>query len=165
MKKTLLTLFAAITVFAASAQIEQGTILVGASSNAGFSSTSIDGVDDNSTSFNIGLKGGYFVIDNLAVGLTFEYQKEKFGDSEFDATGFGLFGRYYVNGKIFAGAGFQSIKFGDADAETFIPLEVGYAAFITDNIAVEPSLNYVIGDGNSTFGLGVGFTLYLNRGN
>ncbi len=37
MKKTLLTLFAAITVFAASAQIEQGTILVGASSNFVFS--------------------------------------------------------------------------------------------------------------------------------
>lgn len=163
MKKTLLTLFAAITVFAASAQIEQGTILVGASSNFGFSSTSVDGIDDNATSFNIDLRGGYFVIDNLAVGLTLGYEKFKWGDLEADQTSFGLFGRYYFQGKIFAGAGFQSVKSGDADAETFIPLEVGYAAFITDNIAIEPSLNYVIGDGNSTFGLGVGFTLYLNR--
>lgn len=164
MKKVLLTVFAVLTVFVASAQIEKGTILVGASSNLGFSSTSIDGLDDKLSTFNLDVRGGYFIIDNLALGLTLGFDKTKFGDSDEKTTSFGLFGRYYINGKIFAGAGFQSITIGDADAETAIPLEVGYAAFLTDNIAVEPSLNYIIMDGASTFGLGVGFTLYLNRG-
>lgn len=163
MKKALLTLFAAITVFAASAQIEQGTILVGASSSAGFTSYNEDAGDYSE--FNINLKGGYFVIDNLALGLNLGYQKV----DEESATTFGLFGRYYVNGKIFAGLGFNSTKvdFGDFDfSVTTIPVEVGYAAFINDVVAIEPALNYSIygGDGEgASFGLSIGISVYLGR--
>jgi len=52
------------------------------------------------------------------------------------------------------------------DAVNGLPLEVGFAAFITDNIAVEPSFGYALGLGDNesnTFGLNVGFSLYLNR--
>jgi len=102
-------------------------------------------------------------MDNLVVGPSLGYSSFKFGDSDGSVTAFGLFGRYYIQGKIFAGAGFLSVKPDGGSSSTAIPLEVGYAAFITDNIAIEPALNYIIGDGYSTFGLGVGFNLYLNR--
>lgn len=166
MKKTLL-LLAVCSVFSmsAAAQISQGTFLVGASSNLGFSTTSY-GDGDNLNAFVLDLNGGYFVIDNLAVGLSFGYSNYSSGDFSGSTTSVGLFGRYYVQGKIFAGLGFSSIHVEDADALTSIPLEVGYAAFLTDNIAIEPSLNYGIGMGDNsanTFGLNIGFTLYLNR--
>src|SRR5690606_28125801 len=99
-------------------------------------------------------------------GLGVGYYKGSMGDYSESATSFGIFGRYYVNGKIFLGAGYQSEKVEDSDALGSIPLEVGYAAFITDNIAIEPALGYALGMGDnesSTFGLNVGFTLYLNR--
>lgn len=163
MKKNILTTIALAVAVAASAQIQKGTILVGAKSDLSFSSTSYDGIDDKETQFDLSVGAGYFLIDNLALGLNLGYSSYKFGDVDRSVTSFGLFGRYYIQGKIFAGAGFASIKPEGGDSSTIIPLEVGYAAFITDNIAIEPALNYIIGDGSSTFGLGVGFNLYLNR--
>jgi hypothetical protein len=163
MKKSFLLLFTVTLAVAASAQISKGTILVGARSNLGFSSTSYDGADDRFNQFDLSVAGGYFLIDNLVLGPSIGFSSIKFGDFETSTTSFGLFGRYYVQGKIFVGAGFQSVKAEDEPSSNLIPLEVGYAAFITDNIAIEPALNYIIGDGFNTFGLGVGFNLYLNR--
>ncbi|HLT71738.1 MAG TPA: outer membrane beta-barrel protein [Cyclobacteriaceae bacterium] len=168
MKKILFTIcFVAALAGSSFAQIEQGTVLVGPSTNLGFTSSSFDGADSNLTTFNIDLAAGYFVIENLAVGLSFGYLKVKYEDIiDESTTSFGLFGRYYVNGKIFVGAGYSSSKSGDSDAFGSLPLEVGYAAFITDNIAVEPSFGYELGLGDNdtnTFGLNVGFMLYLNR--
>ena len=57
-----------LTASVAFAQTESGGFLVGASSELSFSSTSIDGVDDNLTTFSLNTQAGYFVIDNLAVG-------------------------------------------------------------------------------------------------
>jgi outer membrane protein len=170
MKKTIVTLV--VMLFAAAgafAQVEKGTILVGASSNAGFTSFKQKDADESTSQFNINAKVGYFVIDNLALGLNLGYTSVKdLGSS----TAIGAFGRYYVNGKIIIGAGFNSNKEKDDVSDTdfsytTIPLEVGYAAFITDNIAIEPALGYTLYSGDlegSAFGLNVGFTLYLNRG-
>lgn len=167
MKKGIFTIcFVTMLAGASFAQIEQGTVVVGPSTNLGFTSMSFDGVDDNLTTFNVNLGAGYFVIENLAFGLNFGYAKVSFGDDSESATSFGLFGRYYINGKIFLGAGYASTKSEDSDAVNSLPLEVGYAAFITDNIAVEPSFSYELGLGDNesnAFGLNVGFMLYLNR--
>lgn len=174
MKKLLLTLFASVIVFATSAQISKGAILVGGSSNLGFTSYNEDAGDYSQ--FNIDVKGGYFIMDNLAVGLNLGYSSADFGDSgKKTNTGFGVFGRYYFNGKIFGGVGFNSVKVkfesDSLDSEStvsVIPIEIGYAAFLNDAIAIEPALNYSIygsdGDGAS-FGVNVGITVFLNRGN
>lgn len=167
MKKTLTTLmfvilFAGVSV----AQIEKGTVLVGASSNLGYSSASNENSDDNVNLFILDLKAGYFLIDNLAAGLSFGYTKYSGDNLDGSSTAFGLFGRYYVNGKFFLGLGYNSTKVEDAEAVKSVPLEAGYAAFITDNIAIEPSLRYAIGVGDNesnSFGLNVGFALYFNR--
>jgi len=166
MKKIFLTVLVAMLFAGASyAQIAKGTVLVGASSNLGFTSVKPDGGDSYSV-FSIDGKVGYFFIDNLVFGANLGFTKVE----ESNSTNLGLFGRYYFNGKIFVGAGFNSYNadgVNDSDySYTGIPIEVGYAAFITDNIAVEPELNYTLTTGDnegSAFGLNVGFTLYLNR--
>jgi len=167
MKKNLLTLLVVlVTFFAANAQIPQGTVLVGASSNLAFASESPDGGDAFSR-FNLDAKVGYFFIENLAGGLRLEFGKI----DEFSSSTIALFGRYYINGNIITGLslGSYSIDPGGASEKstsTVIGLEGGYAAFITDNIAVEPTLNLDLlsGDYDATrFGFRVGFSLYLNR--
>jgi hypothetical protein len=162
------TLCLAILSTASFAQIGKGTVLVGASSNLGYTSTSyeLDGNDDNLNHFTLNLKAGYFVIDNLAFGLNLGYDNVSQGDYDYSVTRFGLFGRYYVNGKFFMGLGYSSSKAEDAEANKSVPIEAGYAAFINDNIAIEPSLSYSVGVGDNesnAFGLNVGFTIYLNR--
>jgi hypothetical protein len=164
MKKLLLAFSAAFMMFSASAQIEKGTVFVGASSSFGVNSYNPSGNGDNTTSVNLNLKAGYFVIENLTVGLNFGYDHSSTGDNSSSSTKFGIFGRYYFMGKVFAGLGVNSVSNSPGDSSAEIPIEVGYAAFITKNIAIEPSLNFVKGDGGNTFGLNVGFSLYLNRG-
>jgi len=161
MIKNLLTIGFTLVTFFASAQINQGTILVGASSNAGVQSVKVG--NSSETLFNIDTKIGYFFAENLAFGANIGYSK--FGS--FDQTTLGVFGRYYVNGKFFLGAGYNSVKSGNSNSVGLLDFEGGYAAFLTDNIAIEPALIYQVGTGDasesSAFGLAVGFSLYLNR--
>jgi hypothetical protein len=158
MKKLFFILLAVFAAGSASAQINKGSVLVGASSNMNFTSISPDN-GDNYSIFDLSLKGGYFFMDNVTVGLNLGYQKL----DDFTISTFGLFGRYYYKGKFFGGTGFNVIKYENQDSQTSIPFELGYAAFITENIAVEPSLNLGIAEDNTSFGLRVGFSLYLNR--
>jgi outer membrane protein len=162
MKKVLLTVFAALTVFVASAQIEQGTWLLSGASDLSFVSNNEDAGDDSQ--FDVNVRGGYFVIENLAIGLNLGVSKWSEAD---DATiGVGPFARYYFAGKVFGGAGINIIKMGDFSA-TQIPLEVGYAAFLNKVVAIEPSLNYGIYGGDlegAAFGVNVGISVYLGRG-
>ena len=166
MKKLLLVAVVSLcALVSAKAQINQGAILVGASSNFGFTNVSPDGGDSYSK-FDLHGKVGYFFIDNLTGGVKLDYQKI----DEASAFGFGVFGRYYLNNVIILGASLGTYKLdygssGDASATT-LGLEGGYAAFITDNIAVEPTLNIDLYSGDidqTNFGLNVGFTFYLGR--
>ncbi|MEO9871047.1 hypothetical protein [Ekhidna sp.] len=174
MKKVLLTIaLVAVFGFAANAQTDQGGWVVGASSNLGFSSQSVDGVDENGSTFILDVKAGYFLIDNLAGGLNLGYSSIKQVGSEdaLNTTEIGLFSRYYFNGTFYAGLGFDAVsaKFGDGDSVsgTQINIEAGYPIFIGgETVALEPSLNYSLGGGDlledsSTFGVNVGFFLYF----
>jgi hypothetical protein len=167
MKKNLLTLIVVfVSFFAAHAQVPKGTVLVGASSNLAFASESPDGGDSYSR-FNLDAKVGYFFIENLAGGLRLDFGKI----DDYSTTTIGLFGRYYINGNIITGLSIGSYTTDpggsfEKSSSTVIGLEGGYAAFITDNIAVEPTLNLDLlsGDYDATrFGFRVGFSLYLNR--
>jgi hypothetical protein len=167
MKKILLTLFAATVVFAASAQIGKGTILVGGSSNLNFTSNNEDHGDFSEMSLDV--RGGYFVMDNLAVGLRLGYDKYKSnadGASDVDAvTTFGVFGRYYVQGKIMLGAGYAITDYGTPSSSA-LSIEAGYAIFLNDAVAIEPALNYTSfgsDDQGAAFGLNVGISVFLGR--
>ncbi len=151
---------ACATFLTASAQIEKGAWLFGAGSNLNFGSYSPSGGGSSESITQINFKTGYFLAENFALGLNFNYTA--FGSSS--TTGLGAFGRYYPGGKFFVGAGYLSRSSTGTSGKGELNLEAGYAIFINKSIAVEPALNYLGGDGYSTIGLNVGFTLYLNRG-
>lgn len=172
MKKMLFTLWFFSLLFAAQAQIDKGVTYVGASSNLNFLSQSLDGVDNNSNQFNIHAAGGYFITENFMLGAELGYDRTWADDDHQGFFGVGPMARYYF-GYVFAGASFlfQSQSFEMAGIESdengnSLNLEVGYAAFVSDNIAVEPSVFYGIGMGDlyedvSRFGIDVGFALYF----
>jgi hypothetical protein len=101
---------------------------------------------------------GYFVADNLAIGLNtiFIYSGAK--DNKSYALGAGPVIKYYFNNGIFlkAEAGYSYIDnlSTDADNEKYISLMpgVGYAFFINKKVSLEPCLVYEFNniDYNST---------------
>lgn len=100
---------------------------------------------------------GYFVVDQLVVGLSIplSYQKSyasrnDLGSSYF-AMGIAPYAKYYFVNKFFiqlsAGYEFGKNKFENADTKetikgfTIIPT-IGYAFFINSKISLEPSISY-----------------------
>ena len=159
MKKIYITLIVLCSSCAISfAQIEKGIWLVGASSNLGISSQSIPN-SPGYTIATVNVKAGYFLINNLVLGINARFSK--IDDSS--TLSLGAFGRYYIAGKFFLGGGISSIKPNTGDSVIEIPLEVGYAAFVTSNIAIEPSINFSKGDGYDLFGANIGFSIYFGR--
>lgn len=104
MKKFYLTLAAvAALTFASQAQTEKGKFIVGG--GLGFDTESVKDADDKTTSFNIMPSAGYFVSDNIAVGLGLGYQWNKVEDGTDEATtgvfAVAPFGRWYsANGPV-----------------------------------------------------------------
>lgn len=165
MKNLFLCFATMVMASAASAQIEKGTGLVGASSNFGFNNT-----NTNSTSvLNLNLKGAIFVVTNLAIGIRLDYSQTNYTsnninlNSNFGSTTVGLFGRYYYLGKFFGGLGVTSTTPSSGSSYTAVPIEIGYAAFINSAIAVEPSFNFTKSNSQNVIGINIGFTLYLHR--
>ncbi len=167
MKKLLLVAVVSLcALVSANAQINPGTILLGAGSNFGFTSVNQDSnTGDDYSTFDLHGKVGYFFIENLTAGLDLDYGKI----DDYSEFGFGVFGRYYVNNAIIVGASLGTHKwdFGDTDASsTVLGLEGGYAAFITNAIAIEPTLNIDLYSGDidqTRIGLNVAISLYLGR--
>ena len=172
MKKLIVIILVAGSVLVSVAQIPKGTILVGASSNLGFSNYKPDG-GTSYTNLNLDVKGGYFVIENLAVGL--DLGVSRLDQTNFTSTdaNFGVFGKYYIIGKIPVGLGFGVVNSKTDSGPTTtksnssrINLNAGYAIFLGQSIALEPAVNINIDGGDSAglgFGLAAGFTLFLNR--
>jgi len=172
MRKIFLTMVAvAMIATGAFAQTEKGKIYVGAASNLGFNNVKYDGADKSTSYFNLGAKGGYFVIDNLAInlGLNFESVSGDNGSTDF---GFNIGGRYYFPPKVFLGAMFDFDSFkpkgGDSASGMGLTFEGGYAIFLNDNIAIEPALTYRLGLSDkdkgtkfNQFGINIGFGLYF----
>lgn len=63
----------------ATSYTSKGRILVGTSAGASFTGIKVKDVEDNITTFNIEIDGGYFFMDNLVAGLVSGYSHTKFG--------------------------------------------------------------------------------------
>ena len=173
MNKILLTtLLLTIFTFITYAQTEQGGWLVGASTKLAFTSTSFDGSDDNVNEFDLTLSAGNFVADNLVLGLNLSYNSLSDSFDKQTTSLVGPFFRYYAEGTFFLGASYLlgTTKLGSGGTDftfngNYLGLEAGYPIWVTENIAIEPSLNYAIGggdfDGSSALGINIGFGLYL----
>ncbi|RPD91659.1 hypothetical protein EGM88_14560 [Aureibaculum marinum] len=151
MKKLLVIAAVALFSFNVNAQEEnesqtsQGKWLIEAntnfgsasSSNTGFSFTNIDG----DSMWNVGVEGGYFVADNLAVKAGLGYGDSSYDDGVFS---YKLGGKYYINGKIPFG-----IDVNGASSEGWNPIyvgaQVGYAWFLGQNVSIEPGVRYDYG--------------------
>ena len=185
MKKIILTLITIVVLTAASAQINKGTILLGASSALGYNSYHYKNSSSNSSIFNINTKVGYFVADNFTIGANLGYlNSSQSGGSSASYTEIGAFIRYYFPKNVFFGVGINSVtssssagSFGSSsNTNTAFPVELGFAAFISEQFAIEPSIRYISASdkggvtytgidtgANSSFGLNIGFSFYPGR--
>jgi hypothetical protein len=184
MKKVLFAAFLLVSSNAIFAQVDKGQWLVGGS--AGFNHSSQG--DDKQTDISIAPDAGYFVINQLAVGLapTFDYTKTKTKSGSTTISGSSTtyslapFVRYYfmpsgeqVN--IFAdasyGFGSSKVKGGSSVSANYYQIKAGPAIFLTPNTALELALYYrsfggdaYPDDRNNNFGLSAGFQIHLGGG-
>jgi hypothetical protein len=172
MKKVLLLVLVIASTFAASAQTEKGTWLLGG--NANFHSSKSSG--SSSTTFvSITPNIGYFICDDLAVGGMADFYSESDYQTDFNI---GPFVRYYflpigTNAKLFGqgSIGFGSNKYSGESSLGYTKwaLAAGPAFFLSPTVALETTLYYSSSKDKgfsayNSFGVNVGFQIHLKRG-
>ncbi len=146
------------------AQTEKGELFLEANTgtlatgNTSFSLSSSDGV----TAWSVGVDGGYFIMDDLAIKAGLGYQD--LGDFIDGTLVYKLGAKYYLNGTIPLGADLTGVST-DGNGASWFGLQGGYAFFIGDQVAIEPALRYNItldeADADSVFQALVGFVIFL----
>ena len=134
---------------------------------------------ENSTHIGFSPGAGIFVIDNFAIGANFLIDYNKTGDVKATDFGIGPFFRYYflkgmVKPLIHASVNYLSSKykspaFSTTNNGSNILAAGGVAAFLNENVAIEvlagySRTKYKDFDGSGGFSLGIGFQVYLNKG-
>lgn len=190
-KQLLLTIVfcVAIGAYSASAQVDPRSSLPQTSERVGITpiqagnwivggSLGSLGYNFSSESFNLNLnpKLGYFVLDNVAVGVGAIVGLSTMQDDD-NIWSYGLvpFARYYfpegasVTGRFFGEveAGVSGSTFA-SDASFLGGVKAGYAHFITNSVAIEGTLGYTYSKANISsgsaitgLGIGLGFQIYL----
>jgi hypothetical protein len=189
MKKVLFAAFLLVSSNAIFAQVDQGQIMVGGSAQFDHQSQG----DNKVTAIGIAPDLGYFVINQLAVGLRpeFMYAKSKTKTSPTttitsSGTSFTIapFVRYYfmpsgdkinVFGDASYGFGSSKVKGASSVSGNYYQIKAGPAIFLTPNTALEFAAYYrsnggdayedAAGDRENHFGLSVGFQIHLGGGN
>lgn len=176
--------------FMFSAKVKHGSILVGGNLS-GFAYKTSDNLhspnnqqqEGRRIQANLQSKNGYFVMNDLALGLnlnifhestkvTSDPEQESFRETYFMA---GPFARYYLDNGIFGelGASLGKHNFSDGFQSNLLEgtIGVGYAFFFNEKFSIEPTISFryfrQTKDDHiyTTFGplLGVGFQAYLLR--
>lgn len=156
MKKVLLSAVAILTFSFANAQEEakaegtqtsKGKILIEANTgNAMLGTTGLYfSSQDGESMYNIGLDGGYFIMDNLALKAGLGYG----GDSTSDTSSFSyrLGAKYYAMGMIpvsldLTGASGDGVENFAGETPLWLGVGAGYAWFLGENVSVEPGIRY-----------------------
>jgi outer membrane protein len=169
---TILFLSLFLTTSVVFGQLEKGNFFVQGSSSLGFNSEKYTYISDGtstesskSTSFRFRPKAGYFIMDNLPVGLDIyvnSYKSKSIGDDRVSTNSdftFGPFARYYFlqqdklmpMAEIYAGLGSSKDKTTGSsyDSESkYGVFEFGIGAgasyFITDHVAFDLLLSYYV---------------------
>ncbi len=140
-------------------QTEEGKFVIEAntgSATTGNTSFALSSSNGN-TSFSVGLDGGYFVMDNLAVKAGLGYND--FGE----AFTYKIGGEYYIAGQFPVGIDFTGTSV-TGGSVNWVGLQGGYAYFLGENVSIKPALRYNIGldDGQEGLFQGlIGFALYF----
>lgn len=132
--------------------IKKGNMFIG----GGLNSSYYKNQDDKdkwdsykSVYFNVSPSVGYFIVDNLSLGISTQfYYKKNWGVINFEdkQAGIGPFVKYYFNNGIFSTLSFYySTTLNNLDFNYSyyrISPELGYAFFINSKVSLELSLNY-----------------------
>ncbi|MCB0515929.1 MAG: hypothetical protein R2798_03875 [Chitinophagales bacterium] len=159
--------------FGALAQIDSGSKIIGGSLR--YSNVSYRHSDENITTVELNPRLGYFFSDNMAVGAEVVYLWEKTNtfDQVSTALGIGPFGRYYLDAGVFGQVDVRYFHRNNGEIKsdgTSLGFGLGYAAFVTDNIAIEPIFGVRFGNGDLykykqqvEFYFNFGIQLYADR--
>lgn len=196
MKKVLFTAGLVLLGLGASAQWTKGSKMMTGNLNYQSNSTSADmsGTKTDlykNSGFGINLSGGYFLKDNIAVGVTLGYGSANSEDIANDIQGkssamnYGVFGRYYKsynnNFSMFAQLNFAMSSSSNTQTSGGVDLEstgsgmdaglgLGMNYFVTNNIFLEANYGF-LGYNTNTWGddtysytdSGIGFNFDLNN--
>ena len=154
-----------------SSPTSKGHILLSPGSNFSFGHTSQSDSHINANSLNLNLTAGYFIVDNLATSITLGFYYGTYDDGTgntqtSNTINYGFQIRYYIIGKVFGGIGYSSIKPKSSDSNNYLGLIAGYAAFMTKNISIEPSINYSLelskkANNFNTLSIDIGIGIYF----
>ena len=170
MKKILLIVVAIATFGFTNAQTEQGQIFLEANTGFGAASPSNTGLyvsnKGSVTKYNIGVEGGYLVIDGLAIKLGVGYG-DNGAKTKNTVLSFKAGAKYYLQDKfpIQLDVNGSSIK-DEVNNPMYAGLQVGYAFFIGDHVTIEPGVryDYSLNDKDTEDGViqfNVGFVVHL----
>ncbi|GAA4271662.1 hypothetical protein U6A24_13835 [Aquimarina gracilis] len=121
---------------------------------------------DGETDWGLGLEGGYFVMDDLAIkaGLGYADSSEEGALSTFT---YKIGAKYYIMSKIPVELSYAGLSIEDADENpSYLGIQAGYAWFLGDNVSIEPGLRYNAtlnedADAESNLQFNVGFALHF----
>jgi hypothetical protein len=150
MKKLFLIALLAVFTFNVNAQddssggqTDQGSWLIEANTgnamlgSTAFMFTSFDG----ESMYNLGLDGGYFIKDDLAIKAGLGYGGGS--DNVSSVFSYRLGAKYYATGVIPITVDLTGASIEDADENPmWLGLGAGYAWFVADNVSIEPGLRY-----------------------
>lgn len=166
MKKILVLVISLVCMNLISAQTEKGKFVVSGATGLQFasmktehSSNMFSGIKVTTNTFSIMPSFGYYIIDNLAVGVLANYASTTIKNDGFKDTSSSLalmpFGSYYfpVEGNfrpaVQFGAGLASTAYGSNDENKFSGFVVNFGGgasyFLNDKIAVDFGLSYTSG--------------------
>ncbi len=173
--KTLIKLTVYSVIFLSMSQmltaqtVGQGAWMLGGS--AGFRSENFKDSDVSITTIDFSPNIGYFIADDLAIGLALGLNSTSIDGNSSTDFGLGPFVRFYFADAIFGQVG-ASLGLGD-DEFTDIELGIGYSWFVDNSVAIEPKLFYRIHNvkdvvpavafDSSIFGLSIGIQAFANH--
>lgn len=173
MKKLLLTALAVVSFTFANAQdsggqTAKGKWLIEANTNFGTPGNGNTAfglrIRDGENDWGIGVEGGYFVMDDLAVKAGLGYADGSLSLSSFT---YKIGAKYYVISKIPVELSYAGVSVEDADENpSYLGIQAGYAWFLGDNVSIEPGLRYNAtlnddADAESNLQLNIGFALHF----
>ena len=127
---------------------------------------------DGDSMYNIGLDGGYFIMDDLALKVGLGYGGESYdGGGSYSSFSYRLGAKYYLNSMIpvtldLTGASGDAVENDFGDTPMWLGIGAGYAWFLGDNVSIEPGIRYNHSlnedyTDKGVFQVNVGFALYF----
>lgn len=127
--------------------------------------TSVDG----EFQYNIGLDGGYFIMNNLAIKGGLGYGGDSFSSTS--AFSYRLGAKYYVKSMIpvtldLTGSSGDAVENFAGETPLWLGVGAGYAWFVGKNVSIEPGLRYNLSlndkyTDEGVFQFNIGFALHF----